>query len=520
MSKKRITMRQLRELLRLRHEAGLSIRQISASTKISVGKIQSVLKQAQKLNIQWPLPEELDDRELAQRFYPQADTRVSSKFQQPDWPTLHQELKHKYVTRQLLWEEYTQQFPNRCYSYSQFCDRYDHWRKKQKRSMRQMHKAGEKLFIDYCGPTVPIVDRHTGEINDAQVFVAVLGASNYTFAEATWSQKLKDWLSSHVRAFNYFGGLPELLIPDNLRSGVTQACRYEPQLNPAYQQMAAHYQVAVIPARPYKPKDKSKAEVGVQIVERWIMARLRHQTFFSLHELNQSIKALLVELNQKPFKKLPGNRRQAFEQLDKPALKPLPRHAYEYTEIKLVTVYIDYHIEHEQHFYSVPHHLVGEKLELHVGDKVVQAYFKNKLITTHARKYYPGQTTEPGHMPTRHEKHQKWTPGRFMNWAKAIGPEVLVWVQQRLNEKVHPEQAYRVCLGVLNLSRSYDSQRLNRACQIANQQSLTRVKNIRSILTSNLDKLPDDASMQQELDLDETRLPQSHENIRGPKDYH
>ncbi len=520
MSAKRITMRQLRELLRLRYEAKLSMRQINASTKISIGKIQSILKQAEQLNLQWPLPDDMDDRELAQKFYPQADTRISKNFQQPDWSVVHQELKKKGLTRQLLWEEYTQQYPNSCYSYSQYCDRYEHWRKQQKRSMRQTHRAGEKLFIDYCGPTVPIVDRHTGEIKEAQIFVAVFGASNYTFAEATASQKLKDWLYSHVRAFNFFDGLPELLIPDNLRSGVSKACRYEPELNLSYQQLAAHYQVVVIPARPYKPKDKSKAEVGVQIVERWIIARLRHQTFFSLHELNQSIKALLVDLNSRPFKKLPGNRLQAFEQIDKPALKPLPRHAYEYTEIKIVKVNIDYHIEYEQHFYSVPHHLVGETLELHAGDKVIQMFFKNKLITTHVRKYYPGTSTESSHMPTRHEKHHKWSPGRLMNWGKDIGPDVLIWVKQRLNEKAHPEQAYRVCLGLLNLSRSYDNQRLNRACQIANKKSLNRLKNIRSILTSNLDKLPTDNVQKEEFDLEETLLPQSHKNIRGPKDYH
>ncbi len=520
MSAKRITMRQIRELLRLRHEAGLSIRQINASTKVSVGKIQSILKKAEELNIQWPLPNDMDDRALAQRFYPDADPRVSKNFHQPDWSVVHQELKKKGLTRQLLWEEYTEQHPNSCYSYSQYCDRFEHWRKQQKRSMRQIHKAGEKLFIDYCGPTVPIVDQHTGEIKTAQIFVAVLGASNYTFAEATWSQSLKDWLYSHVRAFHFFGGLTEIIVPDNLRSGVSKACRYEPKLNPSYQQLAAHYQVAIIPARPYKPKDKAKAEVGVQIVERWILARLRHQTFFSLHELNQSIKALLDDLNHRPFKKLPGNRLQSFEQLDKPALRPLPRHAYEYTEIKNVTVYIDYHIEYEGHFYSVPHHLVGESLELHATDKVVQMFFKNNLITSHVRQYYSGMTTLPGHMPERHEKHQKWTPDRFRNWAGSIGPDVLTWVKQRLTEKQHPEQAYRICLGVLNLSRSYDKQRLNRACEIANKKSLNRVKNIRSILVSNLDKLPANSVEQEELDFDETLLPQSHKNIRGPKDYH
>lgn len=520
MSAKRITMRQLREVLRLRYEAKLSIRQINRSTKISVGKIQGVLKKAEELHLVWPLPEDLDNRQLAQRFYPQADTRESLHFQVPDWSKVHVELKKKGVTRQLLWEEYTQEYPNRCYSYSQFCDRYEHWRKQQKRSMRQLHKAGEKLFVDYCSPTVSIVNGKTGEIKSAQIFVAVLGASNYTFAEATWSQGLKDWLCSHVRAFHYFGGIPEVVVPDNLKSGISKACRYEPQLNPSYQQLAAHYQVAVIPARPYKPKDKAKVEVGVQIVERWILARLRHQTFFSLSELNQCIKALLTELNLKPFKKLPGNRRQHFEQIDQPALRSLPCHAYEYTHIKLVKVNIDYHIQYEQHFYSVPHHLVGETLELQARDKVLQIYFRNNLITTHIRQYYSGMTTLPGHMPARHEKHQKWTPERFMHWAQKIGPDVLLWVKQRLKERPHKEQAYRACLGLLNLSRVYENQRLNQACRIAHQQSLTRVKNIREILKSNTDTLSSECVVVDSIGLDEPNLPQTHENIRGSEYYH
>ncbi len=336
MSAKRTTMRKIRDILRLRFAADLSIRQIKTSTKTSVGAIQKLLVKADEEGLTWPLPPELDDSQLARLFYPGADTRVSSRYQVPEWPVLHQELKRKGVTKQLLWEEYTQCYPNRCYSYSQFCDRYAHWRGRQKRSMRQTHKAGEKCFVDYCGQTVPIIRSDAGEFHPAQIFVAVLGASNYTYAEASLSQSLPDWLGSHVRAFEYFGGSTRIVVPDNLRSGVTKACRYDPDLNASYQQLAEHYQVAVVPARPYKPKDKAKAEVGVQIVERWILARLRHHTFFSLAELNQCIRALLDDLNHKPFKQLPGNRLQAFEQLDRPALNPLPRHAYRYVAIKSV----------------------------------------------------------------------------------------------------------------------------------------------------------------------------------------
>lgn len=506
-------MRKIRDVLRLRLQAGLSFRQISLSTKVSVGAIQKLLKTAEQLQLAWPLPDGLDDTQLARLFYPAADTRGSSRFQLPDWPTVHQELKRKGMSMQLLWQEYTERYPNRCYSYSQFCERYRGWCQLQKRSMRQQHKAGEKCFIDYCGPTVPIVSGSTGEIRQAQIFVAVLGASNYTYAEATLTQSLPDWLHSHVRAFEFFGGTPALLVPDNLKSGVNKACRYEPELNPSYQQLAAHYQLAVMPARPYKPKDKAKAEVGVQVVERWILARLRHHTFFSLAELNQCLRALLTELNERPFKQLPGNRRQAFEQLDQPALTPLPQQPYRYVAIKPVKVNIDYHVQFEQHHYSAPHQYVGETLELHAGDQLVQLYFRQQLVASHPRKHQPGTTTLAAHMPVRHSKQQAWTPGRLKQWAQDIGPDTLRWVSDRLAEKAHPEQAYRLCLGLLNLTRSYPPERVNGCCQLANREGLNRLKQLKSVLASNRDQLPEQPSFTLE-------LPQSHDNIRGPNHFH
>ena len=514
MAAKRISMRKIREVLRLKFEAKLSIRKINASTKISVGAIQKLLSKANELALTWPLPSELDDTQLANLFYPKADTRRANRFQVPDWPTTHLELKRRGMTKQLLWEEYCQQYPNRCLSYSQFCDRYLHWLKKQKRSMRQIHIAGDKLFVDYAGQTMPVVSPSTGEIRFAQIFVAVLGASNYTYAEATWSQTLPDWLASHVRTFEFMGGTTVMVVPDNLRSGVSKACRYEPELNPSYQQLAEHYGVAVVPARPYKPKDKAKAEVGVLIIERWILARLRHHTFFSLSELNHCIAALLTEVNSKPFKQLPGNRLQWFETLDKPMLKALPVHPYQYVDIKTAKVNIDYHIQYQQHLYSVPHQLVGEKIECHASDTLMQIYFKTHLIASHVRKHYPGTTTDSGHMPERHAKHQQWSPGRLKSWAKDIGPEVLHWVTGQLELKTHPEQAYRVCLGLLNLNKSYPGNRLDNACAIANQQGLVKLKNIKAILQSNQDKLPrDDRKVT-------VVLPQYHENIRGPKSFH
>jgi len=507
-------MRQLRDILRLRLDAGLSMRQIKDSLRISLGTVQKITSKAEALQLEWPAIEQMDDQQLARAIYPESDTRASTAFQLPDWVEMHQELKRKGVTKHLLWEEYTQAYPNRSYSYPQYCFLYKQWLSKQRRSMRQIHQAGDKLFVDYAGQTVPIVNGHTGEVRIAQVFVAVLGASNYTYCEATWTQALPDWLGSHARAFDFLGGVPKLIVPDNLKSGTTRACRYDPDLNPSYQQLAAHYGVAIMPARPYKPKDKSKAEVGVQIIERWILARLRHQTFFSLAELNQCIQALLVEVNNKPFKQLKGSRQQWFDSLDKPALSPLPRQAYQYTDIKTVKVNIDYHIQYDQHIYSIPHHLVGERLELHAKDQLIDIYFHNQRVCSHARQYHPGTTTIPEHMPTRHQKHHQWSAGRLMNWAKDLGDEVLLWVKTQLNSKQHEQQAYRVCLGLLNLSRQYPSSRLNKACAIANQKQLYRLKQVKSILQSNQDQLLGESKEQLPL------LPQAHENIRGPESFH
>ena len=513
MATPRITMRKLRDILRLRLDAGLSIRQIQAVTKASIGLIQKLVARAEVLGLGWPLPVELDDTKLQALFYPAPNSHNTERFERPDCSYIYQSLKHDGVTLQLLWEEYTEQYAPRTYSRSQYCAIYQEWRKKQKRSMRQVHKAGEKCFVDYCGPTLAIVNPHTGEIRDSQVFVGVLGASNYTYAEATLTQKLPDWLASHRRMFTFFGGTPAVVIPDNLRSAVSKACRYDPDLNPSYQQLAEHYGIAVIPARPYKPKDKSKAEVAVQIVERWIMARLRHHTFFSLAEANQCIKALLVELNEKPFKQLPGNRREAFENIDKPKLSPLPTHPYEYVEIKPAKVHIDYHVQYDNHFYSVPHEFVGERIELHVSDRLVTAFFRRRQIAQHPRAFTAGMTTIAAHMPKRHQKHHAWTPEQLISWAEKTGPEVKRWVSHQLETRDHPEQAYRVCLGLLNLEKKYPTARLDAACRIANDNALMRLKQIKSILSSNRDQLPEQLNLTVE-------LPQDHGNIRGPNHFH
>jgi len=507
----RIPMRNIREILRLRLVARLSLRQIARSCQVSLGAVQRVVSRAEAATVDEARLTLLSDSQLNSLIYPPPESDTGA-FQFPDCAYMHQELKRKGVTKQLLWDEYVVQFCERAYRYSQFCEHYRRWLKRQKRSMRQTHRAGEKCFIDYCGHTVPIINGDTGEIREAQIFVGVLGASNYTFAEATWSQKLPDWLGSHVRMFEFFGGVPEVAVPDNLRSGVSAACRYDPDLNPSYQQLAAHYDVAVIPARPYKPKDKSKAEVAVQIVERWILAALRKQRFFSLGELNGAIKELLKGLNHRPFKRLPGNRIEAFTALDQPQLRSLPKQRYAYVDVKRVKVNIDYHVQYRQHHYSVPHHCVGEVMELHASESLVTIYLQGNVLATHPRKHTPGTSTNALHMPERHQQHHKWSPERLEKWAQSIGVHTWQWVNAQLTNRAHPEQAYRVCLGLLSLSRDYPNDRLDAACAIANDAGLIRLKAIKNILINRRDQ----GTSVNQLDL---TLPQQHANVRGAKHF-
>jgi len=404
MPAERTDMRVIREILRLTFESQLSQRQIARSLKIGLGTVSGHLKSAKAENLTWPLPVDMSDEELSLILFPNTPVTIHSGYIEPDYAAIHEELKHKGVTKQLLWEEYKQIYGDSGYQYSQYCNRYRDWVGTLKRSMRQIHKAGEKLFIDYCGPTIPIVNPSTGESYGAQVFVATWGASNYTYAEATRTQTKADWIQSHINAFIYFGGTPEILVPDNLKSAVTKACRYEPVINQSYQHMANHYKTIIIPTRPYKPKDKAKVENAVLVVERWIMARLRHMTFFTLAELNQQIRFLLDDLNSRPFKKLPGTRLSQFELLDKPALKTLPTTQYHFTEFKLARVNIDYHLEFDKHYYSVPYHFIKYQVEVQATRDGITVYLKNKQIARHVRSYRQGGfTTEAQHMPQAHK---------------------------------------------------------------------------------------------------------------------
>jgi transposase len=514
MSTAPISMRKLKDILRLKYDCSLSHRQIAKSLSISPSVVSRYTNRATQLGIsQWPLADKWDDASLRREFLKTTVKKRKSSI--PDWSVIYQELKHKTLTLLLLWEEYSERNPANHYSYNHFCRLYKAWLKCQKPSMRQNHKAGEKLFVDYCGPTMNIVDSNTGECRTAQVFVAVMGASNYTYAEATWSQKLEDWVMSHARCFEFLGGVPELVIPDNLRSAVSKSCRYEPDLNPTYQQLAAHYNTVVVPARPYKPKDKSKAEVAVQIVERWIMAKLRHETFFSLRQLNLRISELLTDLNQRQMKKYPGSRQSQFELLDKPVLKPLPLEPYRYTQIKQVKVHIDYHIEADKHYYSVPHLLIKQKLEVHISGELVRLYHQGQQVAVHPRSHrIGGHTTNDEHMPIAHQKHGQWSPERFEKWAADIGQLTERYVVMLLQEKKHPEQSYRACLGLLSLSKKYSPSRLELACKRALATGIHRVSGLRSILDKGLESKPL-PSTQPDL-LAEIE----HSNIRGHNYYH
>ena len=507
-------MRHIKEILRLKLEAKLSHRQIARSLGIGVGTVSVYAKRALALELCWPLPAEMSNNELEQLLFPSPNLSARHGRVMPDCAAMHQELKRKGVTKQLLWEEYKQAHGDAGYQYSQYCGYYREWRAQQKRSMRQLHLAGEKLFVDYSGATVPIVNPDTGEVRCAEIFVATLGASNYTFATASWTQRKADWIDAHTQAFEFFGGVPEIIVPDQLRSAVSKPCRYEPTINTSYQHMASHYKTVVIPARPLKPKDKAKAENAVLIVQRWILAKLRHHTFFTLAELNLTIKSLLEDLNQRPFKKLPGSRLSQFHALDKPALKPLPTTRYEYLEFKLARVNIDYHIEFDKHYYSVPHHLVKTQVEVQASREGVAIFFKGQQVARHPRTQRQGGfTTSTPHMPQAHQHQQQWTPTRLLSWAETIGPATHTVVDTFLQRKKVPEQAYRACLGLLNLAKQYTPQRLEAACARAHHINALALSSIKSILQRKLDQVP--------LPLEpQAPASESHLNVRGSGYYH
>lgn len=512
MPAERLQMRKIKEILRLKLEAGLSARQIARSLKISRSTVSEYLRRAEEAGFTWPLPEALDETAIEGLLFPPQPFIPHYERPLPDWVNIHKEMRHKGVTLFLLWQEYKAVYPEG-FQYSRFCELYRLWAGKLALSMRQDHKAGEKMFVDYCGQTVPVVDKISGKSREAQIFVAVLGASNYTYAEATWTQGMQDWIGSHVRTFEYFSGATELVILDNLRSGVKKPCWYEPKLTVSYQDMLTHYATAAIPARVGKAKDKAKVENAVLVTERWILARLRHFTFFSLHELNAAIAKLLEELNRRPFKKLPGSRRSFFEELDRPMLKPLPSQRYVYAEWKKARVNIDYHVEVDRHYYSVPYQLYGREVDVRLTAKTVECFHKGHRVASHARSFVRGgHTTVKEHMPKAHQIYAEWTPERVIRWTTQAGPSTRGVAECILSSRLHPQQAFRSCLGLMRLGQTHGQSRLEAACTRALHFQTTSFTSVKSILKYGLDSTP----------LEETAIvskPIDHPNVRGSAYY-
>lgn len=514
MANKRKSMRKIRQVLRLAWEAGLGRRQIARSLSMSPTTVAEYLRRATMAGLSWPLPEAWDDRQLEAQLFPSLPKAARDARPLPSWAELHRELTRKGVTLLLLWEEHKADHPDGL-QYSQFCDRYRAWAGKLDLVMRQHHRAGEKLFIDYAGQTVPVVDPLTGEIREAQIFVATLGASAYTYAEATWTQGLPDWIASHIRCFEWMGAVPALLVPDNLKSAVARPCRYEPQANATYEDCSDHYGTAILPARVRRPRDKAKVENSVLLVERSILARLRNHTFFSLAELNAAIRELLEGLNTKPFKKLPGCRKDLFEQLDHPAMKPLPAERYTYAEWKKARVHIDYHVEVLGHYYSVPYQLVKQELDVRITVHTVELLRHNKRVASHRRSSLKGRhTTLTEHMPTAHQQYAYWTPQRLVCWAEKTGSATAEVVATILSSRAHPQQGFRSCLGIMRLGKTYGDERLEAACQRALRLGTTNYKSLQSILKTGLDRqaLPEADEV--------TPEPIAHPNIRGAGYYH
>jgi len=511
MTRERIPMRTIKEILRLKWSCGLSREAISKSCGIARSTVDEYIKRAIQAGLSWPLQPELDDASLENLLYPPVIASETPR-PLPVWEDIHRELARKSVTLMLLWDEYKAQYPDG-YQYSFFAELYRAYAKKLDICMRQVHLAGEKLFVDYCGQTVAVIDKSTGEIHNCQIFVAVLGASNFTYAEATYTQSLPDWIGSHVRALTFFDGVTEILVPDNLLSGVTNPCRYEPGINRTYQELAVHYGAAVIPARVRKPKDKSKVEAGVLLVQRWILAVLRNRTFFSLRELNAAIRELLERLNNRPFKKLSGSRRSRFLEIDKPALRPLPAVPFEFAEWMIKKkLGIDYHVEIYDHYYSAPYQLRKEYVDARLTESIVEIFFNSKRVASHIRSYVKrGYTTVAEHMPKAHRDYAEWTPERLVRWASEIGTSTSDLIAAILSKKTHPQQGFRSCLGIIALSKNFGKERVEAACKRALAIGGTSLGSVKSILQNGLDKKP----------LPEPRhaAPINHSNIRGSEYY-
>ncbi len=488
-------MRRIREILRLRCEAGLTARAIARAVGVSNSTVSGLLARAELAGLAWPLPEGITDAELEERLYRDRYQAVGDP-REPDWARVHEELRIcKRLTLRQLWIEYREAHPGG-YGYSWYAERYRAWRGRIDLVMRQHHKAGEKLFVDWAGDTLPYVDPEIGEVRQAHLFLAVLGFSNYVFARAYEDERTESFLDAHAHAFEHLGGVPELVVPDNLKTGVKKPDRYEAEIAAPYAEMAAHYGTVVMPARVGRPRDKAKVEVGVQVAEREILAPLRHRTFFSLSEANAAIAERLEAVNTRPFAKLPGSRQSLFTEREAPLLRPLPAEPYAHRTRKLARVHIDYHVELEGHYYSVPYHLVREKVELRFDASTVEVYHEGVRVAVHVRRRGKGRaSTLEEHMPEKHRHVASWTPERIEGWAAKTGPETAALCREVMAARAHPELGFRSCLGVLRLGDRYGAGRLEAACSRAHALGAVSYRSVRSILERGLDReaLPDAA---------------------------
>jgi len=506
-------MRKLREIIRLRLGGGQSGRTIARCCGLSPSTVGTYLARVELARLSWPLPVELDDDAALERLlFPDENHPVQNR-PEPEWRYIHRELQRRHVTKQLLWQEYKEATPEGL-QYSQFCAHYLAWARPLSATMRQAHPVGEKTFIDFSGSGLDVVDPHTGECQKAVLFVAVLGASNLTYAEPILHQDLPTWVGCHVRAFEYFGGTTEIWVPDNVRTGVTKASKYDPILNRTYEDLSAHYGAAVIPARPYKPRDKAKVEGAVLIASRWILAVLRNRTFYSMEEFRAAVAVELERLNHKQMRHLKKSRRELFEEIERAALKPLPVRPFEYAEWARLRVDLSYHVGHDDHFYSVHFSLIGEQLDLRATEVTVEIFRRGRRIESYQRSYAKGKyTTLKHHMPRAHFDHVDWTPERLTDWAKRTGPQTVALLAAVMASKAHPQQGFKACLGILRLAKDYPAERIERAAERAVRFKTLNSGSVASILRHKLDQLPlPGEEPQQSLPL--------HQNIRGGGYYH
>jgi transposase len=513
MPTKRLSMRRIHRLMTLRFGAGAGPRAIARELGVSHSTVREYLVRIAAAGITWPLAANVTDAELEQRLFVNGGVQAGARYRvEPDWAAVARELKRPGVTLMILWEEYRATQPGG-YAYSRYCQLFREFERRLSPSMRQGHAAGDKAFVDYSGKKVPIIDPATGAVREAELFVAVLGASNLTYAEATWTQGLPDWVGAHVRMFRFWGAAPRLLVPDNLKSGVHKASFYDPEVNRSYGAMAAHYGVGILPARPYRPKDKAKVETGVRVAQFYILGRLRNLKFFSLAECNAAIVESLAQLNGRPMRRLGVSRRELFDTIERPAMRPLPETDHEFAEWALARVGIDYHVEVAGFFYSVPHALIREQVDTRLTARTVEIFHRGQRVAAHARRHGgPRHGTLPDHMPSAHRRYAEWSPERFQRQARGFGPNTEALILAVLAHRPHPEQGFRTCLGILRLFRGLDAARAEAVATRAVEIGALSCQSVASILAHRLDAKtaprPADAA------------PILHANIRGSRYYH